>query len=190
MAGISLLATALMLHFGTRLQTVCERPQEATAQSLAPPRNRFAALLPPPLALLARPLRLSGPGKMTCGVALGSVSFAILWVATRGTGAARVAPAWLLAHYLTMTLGEILLAPVGLSKTSKLSPPRWAGVLFGLWYVSTAAGNWLAGSIVRLWVRWPHERFFALLALLLLGVTGVLLSQLGWLRRTLPMHSR
>jgi POT family proton-dependent oligopeptide transporter len=146
----------------------------------------FVLLLTPPLALLARRLKLSSASKMACGVALSALSFAILWAATVGRAPSAVSPIWLVAHYLTMSAGEILLGPIGLSVVSKLSPPRWAGVLFGVWYISTAAGNFMAGSVIRLWLKWPHARFFAFLALLLLAVTGVLISQLGWLRRTLP----
>lgn len=100
-----------------------------------------------------------------------------------------VHPGWLFGHYLTMTLGELLLAPVGLSLVSKLAPARWSGVLFGLWYVSTALGNWLSGGIVRLWVLWPHDRFFGFIALLLACTACLLMTQRGWLARTLPQEA-
>jgi proton-dependent oligopeptide transporter, POT family len=85
-----------------------------------------------------------------------------------------------------MTVGELLLAPIGLSVVSKLAPPRWVGVLFGLWFGSSALGNWLAGAIGHLWIAWPHEQFFALLALVLLVTATILATQLGWLRKTIP----
>jgi POT family proton-dependent oligopeptide transporter len=84
-----------------------------------------------------------------------------------------------------MTIGELLLAPIGLSVVSKLAPPRWVGVLFGLWFASSALGNWLAGAIGHLWIAWPHAQFFAVLALILLLTATILATQLGWLRRTI-----
>lgn len=246
-AGVALLASALTLHLGRRLQSSNQPPQATMSSQPAPLRRRMLALLmlsvllipfwmaynqygsslafwardgvervvhiagsryeiPPgwfassgaafvllltaPLALLARRLGLSSAGKVTCGVALGALSFAILCWAAAFAGSTLVSPLWLAAHYLLMTAGEVLLTPICLSLVSKLSPPRWAGVLFGAWYVSTAAGNWLAGSVVRLWLKWPHAHFFAFLSLLLLVVAGLLASQLGWLRRTLPQEQR
>lgn len=146
----------------------------------------FVLVLTPLIAILTRRLRASSIAKIIAGVCLGALSFAILWLATKGGGGARVHPGWLLGHYMTMTLGELLLAPIGLSVVSKLAPARWSGVLFGLWYVSAAVGNWLSGSIVRLWMQWTHERFFGFLALLLLSTAGLLLTQRSWLGRTLP----
>ena len=146
----------------------------------------FVLLLTAPMTVVLRRFRLGSASKLTAGVVVGAASFALLYMAARGSGGARVHFGWLIAHYLTMTAAELLLAPIGLSAVSKLSPSRWSGIFFGLWYVSTAAGNWLAGRLGRLWVRWPHDRFFAFVALLLLITAGLLVTQLGWLRRTLP----
>lgn len=246
-AGAALLASALTLHLGRRLQSFVQQPQETVGIQSASLRRRMLALLilsallipfwmaynqygsslafwardgvdrvvyfagaryeiPPgwfassgaafvliltaPLALLARRLGLSSAGKIACGIALGALSFAILWWVAALAGSTRVNPVWLGAHYLLMTAGEVLLTPICLSLVSKLSPPLWAGVLFGAWYISTAAGNWLAGSVIRLWLKWPHAHFFAFLTLLLLAVAGLLTSQLGWLRQTLPQEQR
>jgi POT family proton-dependent oligopeptide transporter len=138
-----------------------------------------------PLAALFRVVRgISSAEKIVAGLLVSAGAFAILALSAGGTGLAH--PGWLVAYYLVVTTGELLLSPVGLSLVSKLSPPRWIGVLFGLWFVSTAFGNWLAGLVGRLWAVWSHARFFGGLALLL-GVTALLLAtQLGWLRRTLP----
>jgi POT family proton-dependent oligopeptide transporter len=146
----------------------------------------FVLLLSAPLAALFRVLRGIGSAeKIVAGLLVAAGAFAILGVTTHGA-AGLAHPGWLLAYYLVVTTGELLLSPVGLSLTSKLSPPRWIGVLFGLWFVSTALGNWLAGLVGRLWAVWSHARFFGGLSLLL-GVTGLLLAtQLGWLRRTMP----
>jgi POT family proton-dependent oligopeptide transporter len=60
---------------------------------------------------------------------------------------AKVSPAWLVCTYLLHTLGELCLYPVGLSYMSKLAPPRFAGQVMGLWFLSLALGGNLAGQI-------------------------------------------
>ena len=58
-----------------------------------------------------------------------------------------VLPTWLVATYLLHTIGELLLSPVGLSYMSKLAPPRFAGQVMGLWFLSLALGGNLAGQL-------------------------------------------
>lgn len=100
----------------------------------------FVLVLTPVIVAMGRWLRLSSIGKIIAGVVLGSASFGILRWATRESDAALVHPAWLLGHYLTMTLAELLLAPISLSLVSRLAPARWSGVMFGLWYAAAAVG--------------------------------------------------
>jgi POT family proton-dependent oligopeptide transporter len=145
----------------------------------------FVLVLAAPLATLTRKLRWNSADKIATGLIFGAASFGLLWLAARQSNDARVHPIWLLSHYLLMTIGELLLVPIGLSVVSKLAPTRWVGVLFGLWFASSALANWLAGSVGHLWVAWPHEQFFGLFALVLLLTAALLATQLGWLRRTI-----
>jgi POT family proton-dependent oligopeptide transporter len=52
---------------------------------------------------------------------------------------------WLVATYLFHTIGEILLYPVGLSAITKLSPKKLMGQMMGIWFMSLALGNLIAG---------------------------------------------
>jgi POT family proton-dependent oligopeptide transporter len=55
-------------------------------------------------------------------------------------------PIWALAAcYLFKTIGELHLAPIGLSMVTQLAPPRMVGVTMGAWFLSVSAGNSLAG---------------------------------------------
>ena len=63
----------------------------------------------------------------------------------------------------TITLGELCLSPMGLSVVSKLAPQRSAGTYMGLWFVSTATGNYLSGAVGSLWDKVPHSTFFLIL---------------------------
>jgi POT family proton-dependent oligopeptide transporter len=61
-----------------------------------------------------------------------------------------VSPMWLFAAYVIQTVGELMLSPVGLALTSRAAPARLAALLMGVWMLSSAAGNKLAGSLEKI----------------------------------------
>jgi POT family proton-dependent oligopeptide transporter len=112
-------------------------------------------------SLRKRKLELSTPGKMGIGMVLTAAAFGIMGMAGRlGGDFGRVSPLWLIAAYLVVTLGELNLSPMGLAFCSKVAPPRYRGLMMGLWFGATACGNYLAGGIEFLWDKWPHSQFF------------------------------
>jgi POT family proton-dependent oligopeptide transporter len=70
----------------------------------------------------------------------------------------------LIGTYFLQTLGELFLSPVGLSAMSKLAPDRAAGFMMGIWFLSIAIGNWLAGKAVSLSVNMPMPTLFGAVA--------------------------
>jgi POT family proton-dependent oligopeptide transporter len=52
---------------------------------------------------------------------------------------------WLIFAYFFHTVGELCVSPVGLSYVSKLAPAKLVGLMFGVWFICTFAGNTLAG---------------------------------------------
>jgi proton-dependent oligopeptide transporter, POT family len=74
--------------------------------------------------------------------------------------ASRVTPYWLISSYLTLTIAELFLSPMGLSFVSKVAPPRFQGLMQGGWLLATALGNKLLfiGSHfwgkLELWQLW------------------------------------
>ena len=136
----------------------------------------------------------STTSKMTIGMLLTGVSFFILyWAAIIGEGSVtgsdmydyKVSPAWLIASYGVVTLGELLLSPMGLSLVSKVAPFRLRGMMMGGWFVATAVGNKLT-AIGVYWTRWPHSTFFAVLGLMCVAVAAVLASILKPLKKAMP----
>ena len=95
---------------------------------------------------------------------LTAMSFGIMAVAGKmGGDFGRVSPFWLIASYAMVTGGELCLSPMGLSFCSKVAPPRFRGLMMGLWFGATACGNYLSGAVAPLWDKWPHSAFFAFL---------------------------
>jgi POT family proton-dependent oligopeptide transporter len=103
----------------------------------------------------------STPAKIGFGMLLTAAAFAIMGVAgLMGGDFGRVSPFWLIAAYGVVTLGELNLSPMGLSFCSKVAPPRFRGMMMGMWFGATACGNYLSGAVEPLWDQWKHSSFF------------------------------
>lgn len=66
----------------------------------------------------------------------------------------KVSMIWLVGLYLIHTIGELCLSPIGLSMVVKLAPVRFVSLLMGVWFMSNAASNKLAGELSALY---PEE---------------------------------
>jgi POT family proton-dependent oligopeptide transporter len=103
----------------------------------------------------------SSPAKFAFGLFFVSAGF-ILLVPVAGGHA--VSPFWLIGTYFLHTLGELSLSPVGLSAMTKLAPTRVVGMMMGLWFVSTGAGNYLGGRMASLYGSMTIPTLFAITA--------------------------
>lgn len=54
---------------------------------------------------------------------------------------------WYALGYLLLTTGELCISPIGLSMITKLSPPKFTGMMMGFWFLASALGQHLAGVI-------------------------------------------
>lgn len=59
-------------------------------------------------------------------------------------------PLWVFAAYLFITIGELLLSPIGLSAVTSLAPPHLVGMMMGIWFVALGFGGIFAGWIAKL----------------------------------------
>ena len=86
------------------------------------------------------------PIKFALGMLLGGLAFWIMTMAAnKAAGGVLVSPLWLVVVYTVLTLGELMLSPIGLSMITKLAPTKLVSVVMGLWMASFAAGNYFAG---------------------------------------------
>lgn len=117
-------------------------------QSLNP---TFIILLAPLVAALWIRLALRSaeprtPVKFAFGLIVLGVGFAVMVpAATAVLDGGKVLPTWLITTYLLHTIAELTLSPVGLSVTTKLAPRRFTGQMMGLWFLTSALGNLIAG---------------------------------------------
>ncbi len=56
-----------------------------------------------------------------------------------------VNPSWIVLSYLLITIGELLLSPIGLSAVTLLSPRHLTGMMMGIWFVALGFGGAFAG---------------------------------------------
>ena len=59
-------------------------------------------------------------------------------------------PLWIVLAYFFITLGEMLLSPIGLSAVTLLSPSRLVGMMMGAWFVAIGFGGFFAGMLAKL----------------------------------------
>ncbi len=57
---------------------------------------------------------------------------------------------WIVSAYILVTLGEILIAAIGLSMISQLIPEKFMGLATGIWFLSTAISGITGGIIASL----------------------------------------
>jgi POT family proton-dependent oligopeptide transporter len=141
---------ALMADRNTRLEVFGFPFPSSWLQSLQP---IFVVILAPVFASLW--IRLgrrepSVPVKFGLGLLFMGLAFVIMMpagAAVDGDATLKVSPWPLIAWNLFSELGELSLSPVGLSAITKLSPARIVGLMMGVWFLSIAFGNKLAGSL-------------------------------------------
>ena len=85
-----------------------------------------------------------------------------------------VVPMYLISTYLVLTFAELLLSPMGISFVSKVAPPKYKGLMMGLWFASTAIGNYLSSIPGLLWENVPLWANWAILMALCI-VAGLIM---------------
>ncbi|MGD9669925.1 MAG: peptide MFS transporter [Hyphomicrobiaceae bacterium] len=149
----------------------------------------FVIVLAPAFAALwtgLGPRQPATPFKFVAGLVLLSFSFFLMVPAAHLTAAGRVSPLWLIALFFLQTLGELCLSPVGLSTMTRLAPPRFVGLMLGVWFLASAFGNKLAGILgtdFKSDDAGELGRFFAGLGALVLATGALLFFISPWLRR-------
>ena len=123
-------------------------------------------------ALAKKDKEPSAPKKIGLGMFVAALGYLIMLAASKGQPAPSelvsvggvspdpVVPTYLISTYLVLTFAELLLSPMGISFVSKVAPPKYKGLMMGLWFAATAIGNYLSSipsmlwNNVPLWVNW------------------------------------
>lgn len=101
-------------------------------------------------------------------------------------GSEKASVLWLISSYGVITIGELLLSPMGLSLVSKLSPVRITSLMMGGWFLATSIGNKLSGVLSSMWDQYNHKAGFFWLNFGLLMVAAIMcFAMLKWLNRVM-----
>lgn len=103
-------------------------------------------------ALARRKKEPASPYKQSIGLLLLALGYVVIAFGVKGLEPGHKASMFLLfSLYLIHTLGELCLSPIGLSMVNKLAPIKFASLLMGVWFLSTAAANKFAGMLSALY---------------------------------------
>jgi len=121
----------------------------------------------------------SVPTKFALGLLFMGLSFAVLIpagsLAQSGAGI-RVSPWFLVWSYFISELGELCVSPIGLSAVTKLAPVRIVGLMMGVWFLSNAFGNKLAGWAAGFFSTVPLHDLFRQVTIVLIIAAAVMFA--------------
>ena len=139
--------------------------------------------------LRRRNLEPSTASKIGWGLFVSALSTLVMvWaVSICQNGEIKASAWWLIASYGVVTIGELMLSPMGLSLVSKVSPARLTALMMGGWFLSTSIGNKLSGILASLWDTYEDKSDFFLVNFgLLMAATTIMFVMLRWLNRIIP----
>jgi POT family proton-dependent oligopeptide transporter len=138
----------------------------------------FVILLSPAFAWLwvkLGPRQPSSPAKFALALLFVGLAFVLLVPAGAiAQGGVRISPLWLVGVYFIEELGELCLSPVGLSVVTKLAPKQVVGLMMGVFFLSNAVGNKLAGWSAGFISTTPLPTLFGATAAVTLGAAAVM----------------
>ncbi len=115
--------------------------------------SMFIIILAIPISLLwtylsKKKLNPRTPFKFGLGLVFAGLSFYILAISGESANENGLVPfAYLLLMYLLLSIGELFMSPVGLSKITDLSPKRIVAFMMGVWFLSSAFAFQVVGFI-------------------------------------------
>lgn len=138
------------------------------ASNLSQSINPFWVIVLTPLVvafftfLRSRKKEPSTPTKIAFGLLISALSVLVMVFAVKAgnNGSEKVSVLWLFANYGVITIGELLLSPMGLSVVSKLSPVNITSLMMGGWFLATSIGNKLSGVLASMWDSYDNKADF------------------------------
>jgi POT family proton-dependent oligopeptide transporter len=144
----------------------------------------YLVLLAFPLAklytwLAKRKLDPTPPAKSVMSLFAMGICFLIMTIGASqiasGAKSAAISPSYLFVAYAFMALGEMLIAPIGLSLLTHLSPRRFTAMLVGVWYLCVGIAFYLGGIIAPLMSKLTNMNSFFGLFVAISFIFGVVL---------------
>ena len=87
-------------------------------------------------------------GKFAVGMLICAAAFSLMYLASNQVLAGhgqQVSPLWLTGTYVLSAIAELCVSPIALAAMTLVAPYRLQGQMMGLWFMSAALGNLIAG---------------------------------------------
>ncbi|MGK2913188.1 MAG: peptide MFS transporter [Porticoccaceae bacterium] len=193
----SILFWALFEQAGSSLNLFTDRSVDRTLWGYEIPASVFQSLnalfifiLAPLFSILwtwlaARGWEPSTPVKFALAILQVGAGFLVLVFGATLADGKPTGLIWLALIYLLHTTGELCLSPVGLSMITKLSVARVVGMMMGVWFLASAAANFIASQIARL--TGVDDASGDTLKQAVLARTLEVYTQVGWLSVAVAM---
>lgn len=89
--------------------------------------------------------------KAGIGLFLLGVGFIVFAMSANGVDSFAKTPMWyLFVGYFILTIGELFISPIGLSKMTELSPKKYIAFIMGVFFSASFYGHFFAGKIAKL----------------------------------------
>lgn len=133
----------------------------------------------------------STPAKMGWGLLITGLSSLVMAAAVLYTDiyTDKATALWLIGTYGVITVGELLISPIGLSLVSKVSPKEITSFMMGGWFLSTSIGNKLSGMIAGMWDMFDNKSYYFLMNFIACAIAAIIIVLLvRWLKSIINQH--
>ncbi len=134
--------------------------------------------------------------KIAIGMGIAATAYLVMSLGSRGLplhtevtemgglpDAERVSPWLLFTTYGILTLAELFISPLGISFVSKVAPPKFQGIMQGLWLLATGIGNQLLFIGAIFYESIPLQYTWLIFVGACLISMTIMLGMLKWLDR-------
>lgn len=142
-------------------------------------------------ALKRRGKEPSTPAKMGWGLLITGLSSFVMAAAVIYTDiyTDKASALWLIGTYAVITVGELMISPIGLSLVSKVSPKNITSFMMGGWFLSTSIGNKLSGMVAGLWDSFEDKSYYFLMNFVACLIAALAIALLvKWLNKIINKH--
>lgn len=157
----------------------------------------FIVLLTPLVLGFFSRLRIKGkepstPAKMGWGLLITGLSSLVMALSVIYTDiyTDKASALWLICTYGVVTVGELLISPIGLSLVSKVSPKEITSFMMGGWFLSTSIGNKLSGMVAGMWDLFDNKSYYFLMNFVACVIAAIaIVILIKWLKKIINQHS-
>lgn len=122
--------------------------------------------------------------KVGIGTVLGGLAFVVIALGAWTTGTSGLIPAlWVVACYVFLGLGDLVLQTSGMSATTKLAPRAFASQTMALWFAAMALAQGIQAQVVKYSTVENTVSYFGIQGLIVMAYGALLIALTPWLSK-------